>query len=703
MDAEALLLGRISVAVLLRSIVGSLALVAIAALGMAVWGNWVALSGSLRTLEVANAAESGFTALVNLRIDRSAVARNWQADAIAPQPLRELMQATQTAEMTALATTQAQLRHIAFADSDALLATLARAFEHLATLQQEFKRGLDLPKAQRRAALGAEYVTEASTLLTTLDTVSQNLFASIGGADTFVVQMLNAKQLAWLARDRAGDASVLISSSLARGTAAPDLRHQFDLQLGGSIAALTAIENLIAITPNAAALGTTLAQAKAAYFAKDYQATRDGLLDAVIAGTTPRMSANEWSAYTLPRLAAVQTVAVAALAAARETASAARVTAQWQLVANGVTLLAALLLAGFSLAMTRGRVTQPLHVLCQAMRQLAEGDLTVAAPYTERRDEVGALGRALASFQSAAREKQHTDAEREADQRARQARAQTLDQLTQGFEAKVGELVRDLSASSTDMEQAAHALSATSEETSRQSTTVATASGEASANVQTVAAATEELSASIREIAGRVSHSARIAVEAVENTRRTDALVQTLAAGGQKIGEIVSLINDIASQTNLLALNATIEAARAGDAGKGFAVVASEVKSLASQTSHATQEIAGRIGEIQHATTQVVAAIGGIGATITELSEISVAIAAAIEQQGAATQEIAANVQQAAQGTEAVSGTILTVQQAAASTGTVAARVLGSAATLSQRAGSLTREVDQFLTDVKAA
>src|SRR5271170_2487762 len=142
-------------------------------------------------------------------------------------------------------------------------------------------------------------------------------------------------------------------------------------------------------------------------------------------------------------------------------------------------------------------------------------------------------------------------------------------------------------------------MTSTAEETSRQSNAVAAASEQTSANVQTVAAATEQLTSSIAEIGSQVDHSATIAKMAVDQASEAERTMRELRDGAQKIGAIVAMINDIASQTNLLALNATIEAARAGEAGKGFAVVASEVKSLASQTARATEEIAAHIGAIQ--------------------------------------------------------------------------------------------------------
>ena len=168
-----------------------------------------------------------------------------------------------------------------------------------------------------------------------------------------------------------------------------------------------------------------------------------------------------------------------------------------------------------------------------------------------------------------------------------------------------------------------------------------------------------------------------------------------------KIGEIVNLINDIASQTNLLALNATIEAARAGDAGKGFAVVAGEVKNLANQTARATTEIASQIKAVQEGTDTAVHAIDRISTVIGEMGEISAAVAAAVEEQSSATSEIARNVEQAAVGTEEVTSNIVSVEQAAKETGAAAEQIKDSASDLSRQAEFLRHEVSQFLTQVR--
>ena len=349
-------------------------------------------------------------------------------------------------------------------------------------------------------------------------------------------------------------------------------------------------------------------------------------------------------------------------------------------------------------------VTAPVAGLTGVMKSLTDGNKEVAVLGVDRGDELGDMARSVEVFKQNLIEMERMEAEQvEQKRRAEEEQRRAMLKLADDFEAGVMGVVDGVSASASEMEASAQALTKTAQGTSHQSSTVAAASQQASANVQTVASAAEELAASVSEISRQVQESSTISSAAVEEAASVAEQVRHLADASQRIGEVINLITDIASQTNLLALNATIEAARAGEAGKGFAVVASEVKSLATQTAKATEEISTQIMAIQEATGNAVGAISGIGETITRLSDFSTSILAAVEQQGAATGEISHNAQEAAQGTQSVDENITLVSTGASETEHASGQILTAAQELALQSNNLRQQVVDFLGNVRAA
>jgi methyl-accepting chemotaxis protein len=360
---------------------------------------------------------------------------------------------------------------------------------------------------------------------------------------------------------------------------------------------------------------------------------------------------------------------------------------------------------GVALSWVIGRaIARPIASLCSAMQTLSGGDKTVVIPNTVQKDEVGDMARSVLVFKDSMLEADRLRSEQEENKRRAEAeRRKAMLELADRFEASVGSVVEGVTSAASELEATAQTLTATAEETSRQATVVSAASEETTRNVQTVASATEELTASIREISSQVAESNRVVANVVAQANDSNDKVKMLAAAAEKIGEVVTLINAIAGQTNLLALNATIEAARAGEAGKGFAVVASEVKSLATQTARATEDITGQVQAIQQATEVSVTAIGGIAGTIGKVNEISTAIAGAVEEQGAATSEISRNVHEASGATAEVSSNVAGVSEASLQTSAGAAQVLSAATELAKNGARLRAEVGHFLEMVRAA
>ncbi|WP_259782763.1 methyl-accepting chemotaxis protein [Aestuariispira ectoiniformans] len=374
---------------------------------------------------------------------------------------------------------------------------------------------------------------------------------------------------------------------------------------------------------------------------------------------------------------------------------------EMQLVMLIITVALLAIIVIVAILVSKG-ITRPLTAMTGAMEELAEGGLDVEIHDQNRQDEIGAMAKALMIFKENAAERRRLRAEQEAEAAEREKRAKALDDLVSSFTLAMQQAVEAVGQAATSMTETAETLSETAQDADRQAREAANASTSASENVQTAAAAAEELSASIHEINQNVSQSTSMSSRASNQARDTNKQVAGLVETAERIGEVVNLISDIAEQTNLLALNATIEAARAGDAGKGFAVVATEVKSLASQTAKATEEISQQVSGIQSATDMSAKSIREISDMISELDSIATSIASAVEEQGAATQEIARNAQHASGGTSAVSQNVTAVSEAVAQTNDAASSVLESANALAQQAQVMQQELQDFAAKIRS-
>ncbi len=697
------MLNRLTVSALLKTVILTTALLVFVIFSLNAWDAWQRLQSTNRITVIADASASLFKAMNNVRTDRSNSNRLLASDQPVDAEIDKYLRGLRDAEVAAIRTALGLLPSIEFPEQAMLVPELDRLSRQLTELQSEFWNEVGKPKASRRPALPKEFMDNTAELLATLDKLSATLAAAVNHQDAVIDQLLAIKQSAWLLRNAGGDASLLISNGLGAGRLPSDARLTYAKLQGGTDIAWNALELTASGMQLPPGLKAALAANKAAYFEPQYLGLRDRLLTALIDGAKPELTANQWSPITVGRLGAAVDVAEAALDAAKEHASALHSRAMRSLFSQLVLLGSALALAFGGMIAVGRRVITPLHRMRDAMLRVASGDLTVDTGYGERRDEIGALASALESFKQQASDKLRI----EAQERERNANAASRQQAVAAhvgeFESMARQTLQELSHASNQMKTTSSGLSAVSRQAKARVHDAEQASGEASKSVESVASASEELSASITDISRQAAHAAGIASRAVNQARETDGTVQGLATSAGRIGEVVGLINSIAAQTNLLALNATIEAARAGEAGRGFAVVASEVKSLASQTAKATEEISEQIADIQKVAGEAIEAIKGIGDIIGEVNEVATTIAAAVQQQGIATQEITRSTQYAAQGTKNVSDNITGVRNDADAAAAAAADVQHASETLEQQSRQLGNQVTQFLGKIRAA
>ena len=401
-----------------------------------------------------------------------------------------------------------------------------------------------------------------------------------------------------------------------------------------------------------------------------------------------------------PAIQAISAAAAEGMAAADADLEAAR-TNTVRLLLLGTLLV---LIASVAASVAAGRsLTRPLARLRASMAAIAAGRFDTQVPETDRPDELGEMARALLVFRDRGLEREHlTDAQvRDAESRSR--RSESVARLVAAFDETAARSVLRLQDAAGRLAGSAAHVDRSAGSVAAGATVGSSAVGDATDRIDAAADQTRALGRALATILDQARQSADAAGQAVDQSRRTAATVAAFAELGQRIGEVVGLIRDIAGKTNLLALNATIEAARAGEAGRGFAVVAGEVKSLAAQTAQATEEIAAQVKVIQQTSGDAVAAIGAIDRTISALAAASGALSNAVAGEAGAIDAIVDGMTRATGEAGRGAAAMTDVGGAAAEAVRTAEGVAGLADELGREADRLSSEVRQFLEAVRAA
>ncbi|MCR6631604.1 MAG: methyl-accepting chemotaxis protein [Magnetospirillum sp.] len=692
-------LKTVRIAVLLPALLVALATPLLIATGLIVADNW-----RDRSMAEATARSNAVADLLLEAAGHWAVERG-RTNAALSAPLEqvaahqaEIAKRRQAADV-AYAEAMARLTEDRFSQP-ALLDKARAAHDRVAALRGRVDGELAKPFDQRDRAVAKQWFPTLTALIDETQSIRLIATRSGGGEAATLSDIAELKHFVWVMSEYAGRErariGALVSSDSPMNTASTAELAMFRGRVDLAWSRLIAAREAGLLPPRV----LTAMDEVERRFLGDFQKVREQMYQAGAAGGLYPLDGPGWMKEST---AAIDTLLALSRAMGEHSDVLARQVQRESLVSllgAAAALAGGLGIAVWAAALVRSRVTRPIGRMTTVMTELAGGNTDVGF-VARTEDEIGALARAFMHFkESMIKDRQHRLAERlEAEEQI--TRKRRIETLTADFDAAIREVLGTVSGAAERLHASATAMSVNAEQTNRQSAVVSSATEQASANVETVSAAGTELNASIHEIARQVARSAEMASRAVDEAGAVNQRIGSLAEAANKVGQIVQLINAIASQTNLLALNATIEAARAGEAGKGFAVVANEVKSLANQTAKATDEIAAQVAAIQGETTAAVTAIRGITGTIAEVNQLAASVAAAVEEQSSATGEISRSVAEASRGTAEVAANIAGVAQAAGETGRMAKEVYDAASLLIGESRRMEDQVEHFLTDMR--
>ena len=691
---------RLSIKTSLAAAVGSLALLLVLLAGWRVADSWAHLASASVAARSDADGNRLVVGLYETLLERLATNNALQAAEPASAEVLKTIEARRASIAGKYPVGLAGISGGDFPDRATLLPALAKAREAADAARRQADAALRLPKAQRNPDLLKNFIPVVTASVAASLDVWLAALHETAKDDPVLARLAVIKQIGWTMREYAGRERSNIAQAISSASALQaDKRVENAAHRARVDVLWQQLDDLVRDEATHPAIKRAMADAADKFF-KGFAPLADQLRDA--AGTYP-MDAAKWVEISSPQIDSLIAILYAASEASEARTATLLAGARTSILFNAGALVLGILVAAACFVLVSRRVVRPLSALNGTVMRLAENDTAVTIPGTERQDELGQLARAVDVLRGSMIEADRLRAEQAATDERQARRATELAAAVASFQGTIDELSTVIAGTSAELQAAAGAATDSIGETAAQASTVAAAATGAAQNVQTVASAAEELSASIREIADRVTQSSAMTSEAAGQARRSTEEVKGLTEAASRIGQVVQLIADIASQTNLLALNATTEAARAGDAGKGFAVVASEVKTLATQTARATDEIAGQIRAIQDATQVSARSIEEVAGSIVRISESATAIAAAIEQQGAATQEIARSVDEAAGATTAVTDGMARASERIGAAATEVQRILGSASALSEKGGQLRGHVERFVAAVKAA
>lgn len=630
-------------------------------------------------------------------VTNSALNSSSKANDVQLSTIQQRRQAADAAYKSALK----HLKNFDFPGKKALVDEVNNAYAAVLSIRVAADKNLGLPQLDRDSTLIKTWVPTMSKLIILSQDLRFNLTQLTAKTNPELGRQAELKHFSWIMSEFSGRERAIIGGSISSGVGFSEAKLRTLSKYRGNVETAWNIVKKLSLGSNQKILDT-LAETEKVFFT-DFEKLRQNIYTASIDGDDYPVSAQEWIKQSTK---AINTILATQAATMEET----KVYVNGLIADSNVSLFANLALLVFcvgviatSVYIVFAQVTTPIKRITDAMNKLSDGDTTIEVPGLHKKDEIGKMAAALKIFKENKIKADEYAEDIKNEAIVKQKRTDKIERLIKEFDERASQSISSVASAATE-------LTLTSEEMAGLINNVKLIvedandrASNASSNVQSVSNSADELTDTVKEISEQVHKSNALITNSVKEVGSADEFAQNLAESTQRVKDVTNLIADIANQTNLLALNATIEAARAGEAGKGFAVVAGEVKNLANQTDSSIQEIERVVQEMNNASGNIVESLTTIKQSVDEISSSSNGIASAVEEQSATTNQIAGNMASASGDTEDISKNLMNVTEKSLETHDASEQVLVAAKDLSRQAETLDKELQEFLSELRAA
>lgn len=690
-----------SIRLTLQSILVALGVTVIGLTSVGLWSSWKNKSDYVFSEKSSHAIEHLLTAAGHWAVERGVTNSVLNsAGNINPSLLKTINERRSKGD-AAYENALNELNKFQFSGKDEKVQSLNRIRQNVLEMREQADKNFNTSKVNRDVNVMKSWVPTMSKLIIASQDLRFMITRLTANKNPELGRQAELKHFSWLMSEYAGRERAIVGGIIASGTAFSEKKLQILSSYRGRVLNGWDLVQKLSEQSNKE-VKETIEQTKKVLFG-DFDKLRQDIYNASINGDDYPVDAKTWIEASTKAINTVLATQVSSTNETNQFVEELISEANSSLLINVLVMIAAIGMVIFGFFTVSQKVLKPLSFIRSSMEVLANGETTVTVPYNGLNNEIGEMARSVQVFKENKIKADEIKEQQRQENQVKIERANKVESLIASFESTALSAIQTVASAATELSSTSENLMDIIRNSNDQ---IAEANSEAKVameSVNTVAVAAEELTSTVKEISLQINKSNDLVTNSVGAVKDADHHAGALSDASHKVQEVTSLISEISGQTNLLALNATIEAARAGEMGKGFAVVANEVKNLAGQTDKSIQEIESVINDINIASSDIISSLSMIDKSVMNISESSSGIASAVEEQSATTQNISHSMSAAAKGAKTISGNLEKISQSSSLTQSATEEVVLATTELSKQAELLEKELNLFLSGIRAA